>query len=126
MSSIKGYKSLIAYTKAFSFAMSIFRLTKKFPKDEQFGLTSQIRRSSRSIGANIVEAYRKRTYPNHFRNKLSTSDGECSESLFWLEIALACEYITLEEYDKHVVQVDELGRILSGMMKHPEKFLPRT
>lgn len=126
MNNAKGYKSLIVYTKAFAFAMSIFKLTKKFPKEEQFGLSSQIRRSSRSVAANIVEAYRKRCYPNHFKNKLTTSDGECSESVFWLDIALACEYITQEEHDKHELMAEELGRILNSMMKNPEKFLPRT
>lgn len=126
MKSIKGYKSLTVYQKAFSFAMTVYGLTKKFPKEEQFDLTSQVRRSSRSVGANIVEAYRKRAYPNHFKNKLTTSDGECSETFYWLEIAHACGYITQAEVDKLELEIDEIGRMLNSMMKNPEKFKPRT
>jgi four helix bundle protein len=126
MTTIKGYKSLIVYTKSFALAVAVFKLTQKFPKDELFGLTSQVRRSSRSVCANIVEGYRKRMYPKQFVNKLVTSDGECSETLFWLEMAAAFEYISEDECKKFEERLDEIGRILGSMIKTPEKFAPRT
>lgn len=125
MNNRSGYKSLIIYQKTFQFAMSIFHLTKKFPEEERFGLTSQIRRSSRSICANIVEGYRKRVYPKQFVNKLRTSDGEASETMLWLEFSLACEYITQDEFNKLEPQVEEIGYMLASMIKTPEKFAPR-
>jgi four helix bundle protein len=125
MTTIKGYKSLIVYNKSFELAVLVFKLTQKFPYEEQFGLTSQVRRSSRSVCANIVEGYRKRMYPKQFVNKLITSDGECSETLFWLELALAFEYITKEECQQLENRLDEIGRILGSMIKTPSKFAPR-
>lgn len=125
MAQFKGYRSLIAYQKSFAMGLAIFQLTKKFPKEEQFGLTSQIRRSSRSVAANLVEGYRKRVYPKMFVNKLNTSDGECSETIYWLEVALACEYIPQQEFEKHEAILDEVGALLGSMIKAPEKFAPR-
>jgi four helix bundle protein len=120
-----GYKALIIYQKTFQFAMNIFHLTKKFPEEERYGLTSQIRRSSRSVCANIVEGYRKRIYPKQFVNKLRISDGEASETLLWLEFALACEYISQEQFDKLEQSINEIGYMLASMIKTPEKFAPR-
>lgn len=125
MTTIKGYKSLIVYTKSFDLAVQVFKLTKKFPKEEQFGLTSQVRRSSRSVCANIVEGYRKRAYPKEFKRRLSISDGELSETIFWLEMAVACEYISQDECAKFEEKLEEIGRILGSMIKTPEKFAPR-
>ena len=102
--------------------MAIFRLTKNFPAEERFELTSQIRRSSRSICANLVEGYRKKIYPKMFTNKLKVSDGECSETLLWLEFAWACGYITQEEHEKFEALVEEVGGLLGTMLKSPEKF----
>ncbi len=126
MAQIKGYRSLIAYQKSFAMGTAIFKLTENFPKDEQFELTSQIRRSSRSVGANLVEGYRKRKYPKMFLNKLNTSDGECSETIYWLEVALACEYISQTEFEKYESILDEVGALLGSMIKAPEKFAPRS
>ena len=126
MAQIKGYRSLIAYQKSFAMGSAIFQLTKKFPKEEQFELTSQMRRSARSVGANLVEGYRKRKYPKMFLSKLKTSDGECSETIYWLEVALSCEYISQSEFDKYESILDEVGRLLGSMIKSPEKFAPRT
>ncbi len=125
MAQFKGYRSLIAYQKSITMGIEIFKLSKKFPKEEQYGLTSQIRRSSRSVGANLVEGYRKRMYPQMFVNKLNTSDGECSETLYWLEVALSCEYITQQEFGKYESILDEVGNLLGSMIKSPEKFMPR-
>jgi four helix bundle protein len=78
--------------------MKIFDLSKSFPKEEKYSLTDQIRRSSRSVCANIAEAYRKRDYPKHFHSKLTDTDAENSETQTWLEIAFACGYITRETF----------------------------
>jgi len=85
------FEKLIAYEKAFDNAMTIFETSKSFPKAETYSLTDQIRRSSRSVAANIAEAYRKRRYPKHFISKLTDSDAENSETVVWLNFALKCE-----------------------------------
>lgn len=84
------FKKLLAYQKAFDLAMSIFEISKSFPKEETYSLISQIRRSSRSVNANMAEAYGKRRYPKHFISKLTDCDGENSETSTWLDYALAC------------------------------------
>ncbi|WP_394367569.1 four helix bundle protein [Flavobacterium difficile] len=93
------FQDLFAYQKSFSLAMEIFATTKKFPKEEIYSLTDQIRRSSRSVPITIAEAYRKREYPKHFHSKLTDSDAENSETQGWLEFAFKCEYISEIEYD---------------------------
>ena len=92
------FRELLAYQKGFRLAMEIFNVSKSFPLEEKYSLTDQIRRSSRSVCANIAEAYRKRRYPNHFISKLTDSDAENSETNVWLEFAFECNYITREIY----------------------------
>lgn len=92
------FKNLLAYQKAFQLSMQIFEISKSFPKEERYSLTDQFRRSSRSVCANLAEAYRKRIYPKHFISKLTDSDGENSETDVWLDFALACKYISDENY----------------------------
>ena len=75
------FKKLLAYQKAFDLAMKIFEISKTFPKEETYSLTDQIRRSSRSVNANMAEAYRKRRYTKHFISKLTDSDAENSEKI---------------------------------------------
>ena len=87
------FQDLLAYKKSFTLAMKIFNISKSFPKEEKYSLTDQIRRSSRSVSANIAEAYRKRKYPKNFISKLTDSDAENSETQTWLEFALECKYI---------------------------------
>ena len=89
-----GHKGLKVYQLSYKLAMEIFRLSKQFPKEETYSLTDQIRRSSRSVAANVAEGYRKRRYPKHFVSKLSDADGEATETQVWLEIARDCEYIS--------------------------------
>ena len=84
------FKKLLAYQKAFDLAMSIYEVSKSFPKEETYSLTNQVRRSPRSVNANISEAYRKRRYPRHYISKLTDADGENSETSTWLDFALAC------------------------------------
>lgn len=88
---IEDYKELRVYQSAFDAAMQIFEHTKSWPKHEQYALTDQIRRSSRSVCANICEAWYKRKYPNHFVSKLSDACTEAGETLTWLDFALECE-----------------------------------
>ncbi|WP_225872205.1 four helix bundle protein [Pedobacter frigidisoli] len=97
-----------------------------FPSEEKYSLTDQIRRCSRSVGANLAEAYRKRKYPNHFISKLSDSDTEIGETQTWLEFALACEYISNDEFQKLNNQAEEIAKLLVYMMNNPEKFLIKT
>jgi four helix bundle protein len=88
-----NFRELTVYKKAFALSMELFNISKIFPPEEKFGLTSQIRRSSRSVCSNIGEGYRKRQYPAHFVSKASDADMENSETQVWLDFALACEYI---------------------------------
>lgn len=116
------FRELIAYKKAFELSMEIYNLSKSFPKDEKYSLTDQVRRSSRSVCANIAEAYRKRRYVNHFISKLTDSDAENSETNVWLEFALRCNYISEEQYIELTTKTIETGKIINYMMNHPEKF----
>lgn len=116
-------KDLLAYQKGFDLAMDIFKISKTFPIEEKYSLTDQIRRSSRSVCANLAEAYRKRRYPNHFVSKLSDSDTENGETQTWLDFALACEYISLEEHKKLYASAEEVAKLLVFMMNNPAKFL---
>jgi four helix bundle protein len=118
----KGYKDLIVYQKAFSLAMKIFKITKKFPKEERYSLTDQIRRSSRSVVACIAESYRKRAYEAYFVSKLSDADMENSETQVWLDFCLACEYIDNNEKDEMDKISEEVGKMLNSMMSSPQKF----
>lgn len=121
-----SYRSLIAYQKAFALAMKIFHLTKRFPKEELFGLTGQIRRSSISVCSNIAEGYRKRRYEAHFVSKMTDADTENSETEVWLDFSFACEYILQAEYDELYADAEEIGRLVSFMIEHPFKFLPKS
>ena len=102
--------------------MQIFQLTKNFPRDEVFGLTSQIRRSSRSVCANVGEGYRKRRYEAHFISKLTDADMENTETQIWLEFAEACGYITTQIRNELYTQTQEIGKLLNYMLRNPEKF----
>lgn len=116
------FQELKAYQKGFSTAMRIYEISKTFPKEEQYSLTDQIRRSSRSVCANIAEAYRKRTYPKHFHSKLTDCDAENSETQVWLEFALECSYITKNLFDELTIENNEIGKLINYMMRNPEKF----
>lgn len=108
---------------AYSLAMEIFVLSGKFPKEEKYALTDQIRRSSRSVCANLAEAYRKRRYPKHFISKISDSDTEASETIVWLDFAKDCKYIDHKKHDYLISKYIEVGRMLGSMMKYPERLL---
>ncbi len=113
---------MTAYKKAFDLAMDIFEVSKRFPIEEKYDLTSQIRRSSRSVCANIGEAYRKRQYPVHFSNKASTGDSENTETMVWLDVALACSYIGSDEWNRLEAKAEEVGKLVGHMVEHPEEY----
>ena len=117
-----GFKDLLVYKKAFALAMEIFEVTKNFPKEEIYSLTSQIRRSSRSVCSNIAEGYRKRIYEAHFISKISDSDMENSETQVWLDFSLACNYISKEQFQDLLNKAEEVGRLLGDSLKNPQKY----
>lgn len=121
-----GFKDLIVYQKAFSLAMEIFEISKRFPKEEKYSLTDQIRRSSRSVCSNLAESYRKRRYPAHFLSKLTDSDMENSETDVWLEFSLACNYITEEESTILQTKNTEVGKMIGYMIQNPQKYCLRA
>ncbi|HTL81364.1 MAG TPA: four helix bundle protein [Bacteroidia bacterium] len=118
----KGFRGLRVYRLAYETSMEIFRMTRKFPHDEIYCLTKQIRCSSRSVVSNIAEGYRKSSYPKHFVSKLTDADSECSETTVWLDYAVDCGYIEKEERASLIDKYRSVGRMLDAMMKHPEKF----
>jgi len=117
-----GFRNLVVYKKAFALAMEIFEASKVFPKEEKYGLISQIRNSSRSVCACIGEGYRKRRYQAHFISKMSDADMENSETQVWLDFALACKYMTKNVYDDFILKSEEVGRLLNHMIINPEKY----
>jgi four helix bundle protein len=100
MGNIRSFRDLRVYQAAMTAAMKIFELSKRFPPEEKYSLTDQIRRCSRSVCTNIAEAWRKRRYPAHFVSKLTDSEGEADETRVWLEFAWRCEYMTFGEADE--------------------------
>jgi len=120
-----SFKELKVYQLAFESAREIFKISKKFPKEETYSLTDQVRRSSRSVCANIGEGYRKRLYPKHFTSKMTDADGEATETSIWLDFALDCEYINLDTHTALQNNYTEIGRMLNSMALNPEKFTPK-
>ncbi len=116
------FKELLAYKKAFALAMSIYQISKTFPKEEKYSLTDQIRRSSRSTCANMAEAYRKRIYPKHLISKRTDSDAENSETIVWIDFALECRYIDVNTHKTLSSECIEIGKLLNYMIGNPEKF----
>lgn len=103
--------------------MKIFEISKRFPPEEKYALTGQIRRSSRSVCLNLREAWAKRRYELHFVSKLTDCDGENSETDSSLDFAQDCKYITQEEHADLVTRCSEIGRMLGKMINNPRSFL---
>jgi four helix bundle protein len=118
----RSFRDLIVYQKSRQLQREIFKITQSFPKEEMFSLTDQIRRSSRSIGSNISEAWAKRRYEKHFISKLTDADGEQMETQHWIETALDCKYIDQKTSVQLVEKCLEIGRMLGGMMAKAEMF----
>lgn len=121
-----SFKDLTAYKKAFKLAMDVFLISRKFPKEETYSLTDQIRRSSRSVAANLAEGYRKRNYPAYFLSKMIDCDGENSETQVWLDFAIACQYISELEHQSLTESTDEVGKLLYHLIHFPEKYGVQT
>lgn len=117
-----SFKDLTVYKKAFSLAMDIFNISKSFPQDEKYGLTNQIRRSSRSVCSSIAEGYRKRIYNAHFTSKASDADMENSETQVWIDFSFACEYIPEKVHGELTLRSEEIGRLLNHMVENPKKY----
>lgn len=120
----RGHRDLKVFQLSYKLAMEIFNLSRAFPHEEIYSLTNQIRRSSRSVSANLAEGFRKRRYPNMFINKLTDCDGEATETQVWIDFALDCGYLSKENHDRLTAGYEEVGRMLSSMIANPEKFLP--
>ena len=118
----RSYRDLIVYQKSRNVANNVYALTRSFPNDERYSLVDQIRRSSRSIGAQIAEAWAKRRYPNHFASKLSDADGEKNETEHWLAVCVDCHYVKMDEIKGVCDELIEVGRMLQRMMDCPEDF----
>jgi four helix bundle protein len=122
MPTSQGFRGLRVYQLAFKLAMEIYHESKRFPREEQYSLTDQIRRASRSVAGNIGEGYRKKLYPKMFVSKMSDADGEGTETQVWIDFAFACGYISSELHSKWLRGYEEIGRMLGGMIAHPERF----
>ena len=123
MKKIRNHRDLEVYAKAFDAAMELYRLSKTFPKDEMYSLTDQMRRASRSVCANLAEAWRKRRYEAHFISKLSDSETEAAETQVWIEFAVASEYLDRIQARKLSKTYDEVIGTLVGMINHPETWV---
>ncbi|MGA3166183.1 MAG: four helix bundle protein [Terriglobia bacterium] len=123
--SFAGHRDLKAYQLAYNLAMEIFKTSRTFPEDERYSLTSQIRRSSRSVAANLAEGYGKRQYPNMFVSKVADCDAEATETQVWLDFARDCGYLSPEHYTRLMAGYEELGRMLNGMIRKPDSFTSR-
>jgi four helix bundle protein len=122
VAAIKDFRELRVYRMAFDSAMAIFDRSKGWPAEERFSLTDQIRRSSRSVCANIAEAWRKRRYVASFISKLSDADTEAGETLVWLEFALQCGYLDEQDHKTLTEKYDHICGQLVTMMNQKERW----
>lgn len=122
---IDTHKDLEVYQRAFKAGMDIFHLSKKFPKEEMYSLTDQIRRSSRSVNANLAEAWRKRRYEASFISKLSDAETEAAETQVWLEYAVACGYVDRDTAADLYRRYNKILATVVGMIDHCETWIIR-
>ena len=120
---VKSVKELTVYVKAYQLAMRVFEASKRFPPEERFALTGQIRRASRSVSQNLREAWAKRRYAAHFVSKLTDCDGENGETDTCLDFAKDCGYLTPQEHGELTASCAEIGKMLGSMIHAPEPFL---
>jgi four helix bundle protein len=117
-----NFKELLAYKKGYELAIDIFLLSKKYPADERYSLTDQIRRSSRSVCTNLAEAYKRRRYKDYFISKLNDCETENSETEVWLDFSMDCKYISNEDYESLLAKNQEVGKLIWYMINNPDKF----
>ncbi len=122
MELIKSHRELEVYQLSFRASMRIFEITKEFPKEERYSLIDQIRRSSRSVCANMAEAWSKRIYPAAFVAKISDCEAEASETQTWLDFSTACGYLSRNTYEELNQEYDNVLGKLVNMRIHPEKW----
>ena len=122
----KSYRDLVVYKKQRELAREIFRISKGFPVEEKYSLTDQVRRSSRSIGAQLAEAWAKRRYEKHFLSKLTDSDGEREETQHWIETAHDCGYLAEGDKARLLGYCEEIGKMLASMMARADHFCPES
>ena len=122
MNKVSSFVDLEVYKSGFALQQAVFEASKKWPRNEDYSLTDQIRRSSRSVGANIAEAWAKRRYPAHFLSKLTDADGELQETLHWLDSARACGYLPEAEHHNMSGALAQVGRLLGSMINRHESF----
>lgn len=120
-----SFRDLIVHQKARKVAQVIFQLSKSFPKEEAYSLTDQIRRASRSIGAQIAEAWGKRPYERHFASKLTDADAEQLEAQHWTDVAFDCGYLSQEQHNLVLASLAEIGRMLHAMISKSNQFCGR-
>ncbi|WP_193212268.1 four helix bundle protein [Luteolibacter marinus] len=122
---VRQFEDLEVYQLALALQRDIFALTRRFPKEEIYSLTDQIRRSSRSVAANIAEGWHKRRYPAHFASKLTDSDGEAAETRHWVQTGLDSGYLSEEEFRDLIDRYLIVGAKLGSMIQNAEKWKPR-
>jgi four helix bundle protein len=122
MTNYGGFRDLIVYQKSYSLAMEIFEITLTFPKEERYSLVDQIRRSSRSVPANIAEAWVKRKYPKSFVSKLLDSLAEEAETEVWIDMSKDCKYIDEQLHISLLERYQEIAKMLNSMINTPDKF----
>lgn len=119
---IRHFRDLEVYQRAFQAAMRIFQMTKTFPSEEKYALVDQIRRASRSVCSNLAEGWRKRRYIAMFRNKITDSLQEASETQCWLEFSVACQYISQQTFSELDDEYEQIIAMLNSMERNAEKF----
>jgi four helix bundle protein len=119
---INSAKELVVFQKAYKRAMKAFELSKKFPPEERYALTGQLRRASRSVCLNLREAWAKRRYEAHFLSKLTGCDGENAKTDSCSDFAFDCGYISRADHQSLVALSEEIGRLLGPMMLNPQKW----
>ena len=119
---VNSFKDLEVYKLARQLSLEIFEETKRIPKEERYSLTDQIRRSSRSVGAQIAESCAKRRYIKHFISKLTDSDGEQQETQHWIETAFDCGYLTNEQVKDWLNRYSSVGKMVNTMIKKADSF----
>ena len=122
MNKVHSWSQLRVYQDTFTLQETLFEISRKWPKSETFSLTDQILRSSRSIGANIAEAWAKRRYPAHFRSKLTDSDGELQETIHWIRTAESCKYLTSDQSKLLQNDAMKIGAQLGKMINNHQSF----
>ena len=118
----RGYRDLKVFQPSYALALEVFEVSKAFPSEERYSMTAQIRRCSRSVPANLAEAWRRRIYEKAFVSKLIDSSSEEAEMEVWLDMCKDCGYISSEMHEGFLLKYEEVGKMLSSMIAHPEKF----